>query len=354
MTRLPAIRLRRGLRHALLCLSALTLPALAALPAQAAEITLKISHYLPDKHGIHTDFLEPWARELEAKTNGKVAVEILPGPSAFGNVAKQMDQVKAGVVDMANGLAGMPRGRLPRTSVMDMPFLAKTADAATRTLWDLHKEGLLADEYKGVKPLALYCHNAGLIHTTDKPVRSPDDLKGLRLRTPSPAISEAVTALGGTPVGLPPAEVYESLQKKVLDGTIFTWDAVGAFRLNEVLKYHTDARTYTTCFFFVMNEKKYESLPADVRAALDSISGDALIPKFGPWWDKWDARGMDDAKAKGHEIITLTDAERQAFADRLQALADDWIAKLAKDDNVPNAAALYDRAKALVAKYEQR
>lgn len=342
-----------GFRHVLRVGIAGLALGLLPLSAQAADITLKISHYLPDKHGIHTDFLEPWARELEAKTGGKVSVEVLPGSTAFGNVAKQMDQARAGVVDIAHGLAGIPRGRLPRTSIMDMPFLTQSADAATRTLWDLYKEGLLADEYKGVKPLALHCHNAGLIHTTDTPVRTPDDLKGLRLRTPSPAISEAVATLGGTPVGMPPAEVYENLQKKVLDGTIFTWDAVGAFRLNEVVKYHTDARTYTTCFYFVMNEKKYNSLPDDVRAAIDSISGDTLIPKFGPWWDAWDARGMQDAKDKGHEIITLTDAERKVWAERLQPMADAWIAKLAKDDNVPNAAAIYDRAKALVAKYEK-
>jgi len=85
----------------------------AALPGTAAAepaIELKISHYLPPSHGIHQDFIEPWARELEARTNGRVAVTIHPGNTAFGDITRQLDQVRAGVVDIAHGLSGLPRG----------------------------------------------------------------------------------------------------------------------------------------------------------------------------------------------------------------------------------------------------
>ncbi len=344
--------LRKSLTALAVGALALTASLTAADTAQAADITLKLSHFLPDKHGIHQDFLAPWAKELEEKTGGKVAVELYPVNTAFGSVAKQMDQARAGVVDIAHGLAGIPRGRLPRTSIMDLPFLTESADAATRTLWSLYQEGLLGDEYKGVKPLALHCHNGGLFHTTDTPVRAPSDVKGLRLRTPSPATSAMIESLGGTPVGMPPTEVYENLQKGVLDGTIFTWDAVGAFRLNEVVKYHTDARAYTTCFYFVMNQRAYDGLPADVRQVIDDISGDALIPKFGPWWDKWDTRGRQDAVDRGHEIIALSDAERSVWKATLEPVVDSYLAGLEKD-GVDNARAIHARAQALVAEYEK-
>lgn len=339
------------IRTSLTALAAGLLALTTAGATQAADITLKLSHFLPDTHGIHQDFLAPWARELEEKTGGKVAVELYPVNTAFGNVAKQMDQARAGVVDLAHGLAGIPRGRLPRTSVMDLPFLAESADAATRTLWDLYKEGRLGDEYKGVKPLALHCHNAGLFHTTDTPVRAPTDVRGLRLRTPSPATSAMIGHLGGTPVGMPPTEVYENLQKGVLDGTIFTWDAVGAFRLNEVVPHHTDARAYTTCFYFVMNQRAYDGLPEDVRQVVDEISGDALIPKFGPWWDTWDKRGRQDALDRGHEIIPLSDAERADWQAALEPVVDSYLKSL-EDDGVDDPRALYQRARELVSQYE--
>lgn len=321
--------------------------------ASAEPITLKISHFLPPTHGIHRDFIEPWAKALEEQTHGAVKVEIYPGNTAFGNVAKQMDQARAGVVDIAHGLAGIPRGRIPRTAIMDLPFLTSNADSASKTLWQLYEEGLVADDYRGVKVLALHCHNPGLFHTRDKPVQQPEDLKGLRLRTPSPAISAMIAYLGGTPVGLPPAQVYENLQKGVIDGTVFTWDAVGAFRLNEVLNYHTDARAYTTCFYFVMNPKKYENLPAEVKKAIDDLSGKTLVSRFGAWWNQWDAAGRADAEQRGHQIIALNEAQRAQWRESLTPMIEGYLDELEQKEGVSNAREIYQRAKALIQQFEK-
>lgn len=322
--------------------------------AQAQDVTtLKISHFLPPHHGIHRDFIEPWARELEQRTDGAVKVEVHPVNTAFGNVARQMDQVRGGVVDIAHGLAGIPRGRLPRSSVMDLPFLTASADSASKTIWDLYKEGLIEADYEGVKPLALHCHNPGQFATISRPVEKPEDLRGLRLRTPSPAISDMVSFLGGTPVGMPPTEVYESLQKGVIDGTVFPWDAMGAFRLNEVVKHHSEAKAYTTCFFFAMNTASYDKLPENVRTAIDAMSGDALVGKFGAWWNAWDEAGKQDAATRGNNLITFTDAQRDEWRTHLKPVIEGYLDGLEKD-GVPNARAIYSRAQELSAKHEGR
>jgi TRAP-type transport system periplasmic protein len=323
----------------------------ASTVAYAEVITLKMSHFLPSSHPSQTDFLEPWARELEKRTNGKVKVEIYPAGSAFGHVAKQFDQVSAGVVDIAHGLTGFPRGRLPRTLVMDLPFLVKTSDAASRTLWDLYPE-YLAEEYKGLKVLAMHAHNAGLIHTRDKQVKEMADLKGLRIRTPSLAISNMLTALGATPVGLPPTQVYENLSKGVIDGTVFPYEAVYSFKLYEVLDHHLDAKLYTTSFYFAMNQNKYDSLPEDVRKVIDDISGEALVGKFGAWWTKWDEPGMEAIAKKGNSVTTLTDAQRDEWRTALQPMIDDYLTDM-ESKGVKNAREIYAKAQELVAKYEK-
>ncbi|MBL4613489.1 MAG: TRAP transporter substrate-binding protein [Magnetovibrio sp.] len=325
---------------------------LAATAVQAQTITLKISHFLPSSHPTQKDFLEPWARQLEEKTGGKVKVEIYPAGSAFGHVAKQLDQVKAGVVDIAHGLTGIPRGRLPRTLVTDLPFLVKTADAASRTLWDLYKDGDIAPEYKGLKVLALHAHNAGLIHTRDKQVKTMEDMKGLRLRTPSAAVAMMLKQLGGTPVGLPPTQVYENLQKGVIDGNVFPYEAVHGFKLHEVLNYHLDAKAYTTSFYFVMNQRKFDALPADVRQAIDEISGQVLVNKFGPWWNTWDEAGKQDIKNKGSVVTELSDAERARWREALAPTIDAYL-KGMEDKGIANARKIYAKAQALVAKYEK-
>ena len=318
--------------------------------AFADTIELKLSHFLPSSHPTQKDFLEPWAKDLESRTGGKVKITIYPAGSAFGHVAKQYDQVRAGVVDLAHGLTGFPRGRLPRTLIMDLPFLTKSSSAASRTLWDLYPE-YLAEEYKGLKVLALHAHNPGLIHTRGKQVTSIDDLKGLRLRAPSQAISMMLKQLGATPVGLPPTQVYENLQKGVIDGNVFPYEAVHGFKLYEVLDYHLDAKAYTTSFYFVMNQKKYDSLSDDVKAAIDAISGDPLVAKFGPWWDSWDKPGIEDIKQKGNPVTTLTDAQRAEWRTKLQPTIDGYLAA-AEKAGVKNAREIYDAAVATVKKYE--
>ncbi|NBC94937.1 MAG: C4-dicarboxylate ABC transporter [Deinococcus-Thermus bacterium] len=322
---------------------------IAGAPAAAQEIELTLSHFLPPVHGIHTDFIEPWARELEARTDGRVAVEIFPGTAALGNVAQQYDQVVAGVTDIAHGLAGIPRGRFPRTSIMDLPFLTDDAGVASQTLWTLYQE-MIGDEYAEVKVLALHCHNGGLIHTRETPVETMEDMAGLRIRTPSPAISSMLEFLGATPVGLPPGQVYENLQRGAIDGSVFPWDPVASFRLAEVLDHHLAAGAYTTCFFFVMNQGTYDDLPEAVRAEIDAMSGESLVAQFGDWWDAWDAPGLEAAEARGNAISFLTDAERERWRAALDPMIEDWLDAM-EADGIDDARAIYARAQELVAEH---
>jgi len=323
--------------------------ALSASPAAALD--LKRSTFLPSAHFTQKEMLEPWAADLKACTNGEVNVTIFPAGSAFGHVAKQLDQVRAGVVDLSHGLTGIPRGRLPRTTIIDMPFLTKTADSATKTLWALHQGGHMGNEYRGLKVLALHAHNPGKIHTREKKVGSIEDLKGLRIRFPSLAISMMLKHLGGSPVGLPPTQVYENLQKGVIDGTVFPWEAIYAFKLHEVLKYHLDAKVYTTSFYFVMNEKKYKALPANVRGCIDKLSGEAIVNKMGPLWNKYDAPGLKAIQDKGNEIITVGDDKRAEWLTALQPMVDGYL-KALKKQGVKDPAALYAEAQRVVKTFE--
>ena len=322
-----------------------------SLPA-SAQTVLKLSHFLPAVHGIHTDFIEPWTKDVEACSGGEVKFEIFPGGTQLGNVAKQQEQVVAGVVDIAHGLVGLPRGRYPLTSLIELPFMVETADAGTRTLWSLYPD-YLSKEFKGMKVLALHTHNGGLVHTRDKKVTTMDDLKGLRIRTPSPAISMMLEQLGALPQGLPPGAVYESLQKGVIDGTVFPWDPVKSFGLAEVLKYHLDARTYVASFWFAMNQRKYDSLSEKARACIDKYSGDALVAKFGDWWNAWDKPGYDAAVAKGDEITVLTADERNAWKAALAPVDEAYMAELVKNGaDAATVHEVYEKMKAKVSELE--
>jgi TRAP-type C4-dicarboxylate transport system substrate-binding protein len=320
--------------------SAVLAGAAFAQPAAAAEINLRLSHMMGE--GAVSEWFETWAKQLEDCSNGKVSVEIFPGTTQLGNVMRQQEQVLNGVVDIAQGLTGTPRGRFPRTSVIDLPFLTENADQATRVLWALYPD-YLAEEYKGLKVLALHAHNGGLIMTSDKPVRTMEDLKGLRIRSPSPAVSMMLDHLGAIPQGLPPGDVYESLQRGVIDGTVFPWTSAHAYNLAEVLKYYLDARLYTVSFFFVMNQNSYDSLPDDVRACVDKLSGDTLINQYGEAWNLWDELGLEDAHAHDAVITTLTEEERDQWRAALQPMIEDYLDEL-ESEGVSNAREIYAAA----------
>jgi TRAP-type C4-dicarboxylate transport system substrate-binding protein len=323
------------LKHAVV-LSLLAGLGLAASGAAAQTIELKMSHYVAPTHGWTSDFMKAWADEVSRKAGGKVKVEIYAAGSAYGAAPRQYDQVVNGVVDIANGLRAIPAGRFPKTSIIEMPFLVNSADAATRTLWAMYPK-YLADEYKDVKVLVLHAHNGALIHTRSKPVTTMEDLKGL----------------GGEPVGMPPTEIYENLQKGVIEGVATTWDLVNSAKLAEVTKYHLDANLYVVAFYFVMNKQRYESLPADVRKAIDDTSGDWLVERFGAWWDKWDELGRAAAQARGNVTNKLSKEERARWERQAQPAIDAWLAKMEKE-GAPNARELYAEAKRLVAQFEKR
>jgi len=312
----------------------------AAGGAQAQAVELKVSHFVPPTHGFHVDVLDPWLKDLEKRTGGKVQGRVFAGNSPFGKTENQADQVKQGVVDVAWGLNGIPRGRFLRSSIMEMPFVAESADAASRTLWAM-LPSTLAEDYKGFKVLALHCHNPGLFHTRTKELKSIDDVKGLRIRAPNYPTQKLLESLGAAPVGMPPTQVYENLEKGVIDGAVFPWDAIKGFRLEGQLKHHLDARVYTACFHVLMNEQKYAGLPPDVKKAVDDTTGAAMVNRFGELWARWDQAGIEAVKPRGNVIVAVAEAEREKWRARLQPVTDGLLAELEKG-GVVNPRAIHD------------
>ena len=310
----------------------------AAAPAQT--VTLSFSHFLGPTSFFQEDVVVPWAQALEAKTGGKVKVEIHHGGTPLGKVTEQASNVLAGKVDIALGLRGAEGDRFPGSSIVELPFVVPSAAVGSRALWSLYRDGTLAGEYKDYTVLALFVHNPGLIHTAGKRVVQLADLKGLRLRSPSKTVAAALEHVGAVPVVLQVNDVMPAVKDGKIEGIVTNWgNPLQGF--NDYMKFHTDTQFYTSAFFIVMNRAKHDGLPADVRAALDAQSGDAWVEKFGPYWDKWDKPVRDGANAPGHEVIVPDKATMAAWHAGLKPVTDSYLADLAT--RFPNARAAYDK-----------
>ena len=164
-----------------------------------------------------------------------------------------------------------------------------------------------------MKVLLLFTHQPGNVHTTKKPIRTADDMKGLRIRFSSPTIKDFVAALGGTAVGVQPNEQLEQLQKGTLDGTFIDYGGAGvAFKMGGTLKYSTEMYSYVSSFGLAMNPEFYNELPADLKKLLDqSVAG--VEKEVG---EGWDARhvGKKLILDGGGQAITLSKSRTSASA----------------------------------------
>jgi TRAP-type C4-dicarboxylate transport system substrate-binding protein len=297
---------------------------LMGAPAVAQPIVLKLSHFLGPGSFFEVDFAQPWARELEARTGGRVRVEIYNGATPLGGVGAQAAQVEAGTVDVALGLRGAESDRFPRSSVAELPFVVRDSESGSRALWAFNKAGGFGGEYAGFKLLALTVHNPGLIHTATRRVERLADIRGLRFRAPNKAVAAALEQLGAVPVILQVNDVMPAVQSGKLDGIVTNWGnpLVG---FNDYMKFHTNVAFYSSVFFVVMNKAKFQSLPAEVQAAIDAQSNEVLVERFGKLWNKWDAPVRDGATGPGQDIITPTPAEMAEWREGLQPVADKYL-----------------------------
>ena len=168
------------------------------------------------------------------------------------------DLARTGQADVSWFLHGGTPGRFPLTEISHLPYMVGSAEIGTKVLNDRSRSKYLDAEHKGVKVLLLFTHQPGNVHTTKKPIRTADDMKGLRIRFSSPTIKDFVAALGGTAVGVQPNEQLEQLQKGTLDGTFIDYGGAGvAFKMGGTLKYSTEMYSYVSSFGLAMNPEFY-------------------------------------------------------------------------------------------------
>ena len=302
----------------------LALASLLATPAAAQDkLELKFASWVGTVHGHHTAVLVPWTKMLEEKSGGKLKVTIYPG-STLGKPADHLDLVKNGIADMGFISPGYTPGRFPLISAAELPLLFKTGKGASLATWSLFDKHL-KQEFAGVKVLWLWVHPPGHFHLGKKPVRVLEDLAGLKIRAATPMLTQMVKALGATPVSIAAPETYTALERGVVDGTIFPWEAISSFKLAEVLKHHAVVNLYASPLVTIMNQKRYESLPPDLRKVIDDLSGTWGAEFTGAAWDKNELEGIEAAKKAGATIYTVPQEERQRWAAKLKPVEEEWL-----------------------------
>jgi len=316
-------------------------------------ITLKLHHFLSPKSPAHKNMLVPWVKRIEEASNGRVKIEIYPSMSLGGKPPQLPRQVRDGVVDMAWFVNGYAGGLYPRTEVFELPGVHQGQSAATNlAMLEMYDE-YLAPEYKGLVPLFLHVHGGQALQMVDKEVRSPADLKGLKIRIPSRTGAWILEALGASPVKTSVPELPLALSKKVVDGALIPFEIIPPLKIQEQTKYQIEGpngeRFGTTTFQVAMNKAKWDSLPADIQKIFKDNSGAAWRAEVGRIWDAGEKNGIAVAVKAGNKHIKLTPAEWAKFETAMSPVVDRWIKEVGKKG--VDGRKLYDTAVATVKKY---
>jgi TRAP-type transport system periplasmic protein len=309
---------------------------------------MKLAYFVGDQHAM-SQWLIKWSEKLEKDSAGRIAIKRFPA-SQMGPVQQHYDFARTGQADIVWFLHGATPGRFPLTELIQLPYTVGSAEIGTKVLNDADLRGKYLDaEHKGVKVLLLFTHQPGNVHTTRKPIRSIEDMKGLRIRFGSPTIRDFVAALGGTPVGVMPTEQVEQLQKGTIDGVFIDYGGAGiAFKMGGVLKYSTEMYSYVASFGVAMNEDTWKKLTPDLqKLVIQSFTG--IEKEVGEAWDALDGPGKKALLDGGGQAIKLS-TEANARFHRIGAEVAEAKVKELESKGLP-ARAAYTMMKSLAEKH---
>lgn len=302
-----------------------------AEPATAAEpVVIRFSHVVaPDAP--KGKAAERFKELAERYTEGRVRVEVYPNSTLYKD-KEELEALQLGAVQMlAPSLAKFAPLGLKEFEVFDLPYVFPSR-AALRKVTDgpIGRRLLKTLEPKGIVGLA-YWDNGFKIMSANRPLRRPEDFKGLRMRIQSSRVLEAeMRALGAEPEAMAFSDVRQALASGLVDGTENPPSNMATQRMNEVQRFATLSNHGYLGYAVIANKKFWDGLPSDLRKALEralaetTASADAMA-------DAENRAAVEAMKASGTtEFITLTPDERAAWIAALKPVQEEMASRVGR------------------------
>ena len=310
------------MRRALSAMVAVSLALGWTATGAPAAVTLTYSNFFPPTH-VQSKLAEAWCQEVEKRTGGEVTVQYFPGQT-LTEADQVYDGVVNGISDVGQALFAYTRGRFPVMEVVDLPLGYPSGKVATAVVNEVYRE-LKPKELDDVKVLYLHAHGPGLVHSKDRPIRTMEDMKGLKFRATGLS-AKVVQALGGTPVAMPMPETYQSLAKGVVDGALYPMESNKGWKLAEVTRHMTEnfSMAYTSSFFVVMNKQKWAALSPAAQKAIEEVSAE-WVGKTAEAWDESDREGRAFFLERKNEIVPLAAEESGRWKAAVKPILDGYV-----------------------------
>lgn len=296
------------------------------------ELTISTTGPLTDEYNQVTI---AWGKWLYHASNGKIKLTIIPNNQAC-KVTDHYESSVSGIVDMGFQMIGFSPGRFPLSEVGSLSGIFDTlatrrGSLAGMALYEKYPE--FQAEFPDAK-FIFYTHNVSYHYfTTKKPLKGPEDLKGLMQIEIGPANSAILKYFGGSPQNVAMEDTYDSMAKGVVDGHTVGYTAVDQF-YPDLLNYGMEVGLQDTPWLVAMNLNTWNSLPADLQKLFEGENAKRVASVMGSVWDesakickqnvvaRWKAKGLP-------EPTVLSDADKARWIEAAKPIQEDWVKSVA-------------------------
>ncbi|MBU2950966.1 TRAP transporter substrate-binding protein [Tamlana agarivorans] len=278
--------------------------------------TIKLAHGLDINHSVHVAMVK-MGEDLKEISEGKLALEIYPNQQ-LGSEREALELLQIGSLDMTKVSAGVLENFAPKLKVFGLPFVFRDKAHAYSVLdGPIGQELLNESEQYWLKGLAYYDAGSRSFYTKDKPIETPEDLKGLKIRVmESITAMNMVSALGGSPTPISWGELYTSLQQGVVDGAENNPPSFYLSRHYEVCKFYTlDEHTVLPDILLVGTP--FWNRLSDQEKAWVQEAASRSVPYQRELWAKAETEALEEVKKNG---VTIIRPDKSLFSEKVQSI----------------------------------
>jgi len=289
----------------------------------AGPIVLKLAHAHPATDSIFGPASTTFAESVKRLTNGAIDIQVFHGGSLTADERDMTESVKLGALDMAVVASPQLIPYAPAAKVFDLPFIFGDHAKAIKVLDGEVGQAVRDDlDSKGILVLEYWSCGIRSVFNNVKPIRTPDDLKGMKIRVmPTPVYIDTFKALGALPVAMGSSELYLALQMGVVDAGENDPASVVDWKWIEVIKYYSLTQHGFCPCPLIMNSKTFHALPTDLQQAIRKAGKESSAfqrPYVEGLWD----RAMKRIEAKGVKINKVESAA--AFQEKVKGVYDKY------------------------------
>ena len=308
----------RGARPAIVLLAVVVgvSPAVSARP----ELVLKLAHGLPTAHPVHEAMLF-MAERVAARSDGRMKVEVFPSEQ-LGTEKECIEALQLGYLAMTKTSSAPMEGFVPKMRIFGVPYLFRDADHLWKVLnGPIGKELLLAGEAKRLRGLCYYDAGARSFYTKDRPIETPADLTGLKIRVQNSVMSmRMVQAMGGSPTPIPWGELYTALDQGVVDGAENNAPSLRTSRHYEVCKYYILDEHTCLPDIVVIGTRVWNRMTPEQQRILQEAADESVAYQRKLWAEAEAA----DLKAVEEAGVTILRPDKGPFRESVRSVWEEF------------------------------